>query len=63
MEKYFSDLKKSGKDPMKLRGITPEMLVKPIMEKTHELEMTDEAREKFQDGLLALFGSLEMYAN
>ena len=62
MEKYFSDLKKSVKDPMKLRGITPEMLVKPIMGKTHELEMTDEAREKFQDGLLALFGSLEMYA-
>ena len=61
METYTSDLKKSIKDPMKLRGITPEMFVKPIMEKTQDLEMTDEAREKFHDGLLALFSSLALY--
>ena len=63
MERLISSLKKKVKDPMKLRGITPEMFVKSIMEETEKLEMTDEARAKFEEGLMALFGSLEMYAN
>lgn len=63
MERLISSLKKKVKDPMKLRGFTPEMFVKSIMEETERLEMTDEARAKFEEGLMALFGSLEMYAN
>ena len=63
MERLISSLKKKVKDPMKLRGITPEMFVKSIMEETEKLEITDEARVKFEEGLMALFGSLEMYAN
>lgn len=63
MERLISSLKKKVKDPMKLRGITPEMFVKSIMEETERLEMIYEARTKFEEGLMALFGSLEMYAN
>ena len=62
MERLISSLKKKVKDPMKLRGITPEMFVKSIMEETERLEMTDDARAKFVEGLMSLFGSLEMYA-
>ena len=62
MERLISSLKKKAKDPMKLRGFTPEMFVKSIMEETERLEMTDDARAKFEEGLMALFGSLEMYA-
>ena len=32
-------------------------------ELAEKLGMTDEARAKFEEGLMALFGSLEMYAN
>ena len=62
MEKYISSLKKRIKDPMKLRGITPEMFVKPIIEEMQGLKMGDEIRAKLEEGLMAMFGSLELYA-
>ena len=40
---------------MKLRGITPEIIVDQIMRDTAKVEMSDETREQFKTGLLAMF--------
>ena len=55
MDRLISHIKKNLKDPMKLRGITPEIIVDQIMRDTAKVEMSDETREKFQTGLLAMF--------
>ena len=55
MDRLVSHIKKNLKDPMKLRGITPEIIVNQIMRDTAKVEMSDETREKFHAGLLAMF--------
>ena len=55
MERLISHIKKNLKDPMKLRGITPEIIVDQIMRDTAKVEMSDAAREQFHSGLLVLF--------
>ena len=55
MDRLISHIKKNLKDPMKLRGITPEIIVDQIMRDTAKVEMSDETREKFHAGLLAVF--------
>ena len=55
MDRLVSHIKKNLKDPMKLRGITPEIIVNQIMRDTEKVEMSDETREKFHAGLLAMF--------
>ena len=55
MDRLISHIKKNLKDPMKLRGITPEIIVDQIMRDTAKVEMSDTAREQFHTGLLTLF--------
>ena len=55
MDRLISHIKKNLKDPMKLRGITPEIIVDQIMRDTAKVEMSDAAREQFHSGLLVLF--------
>ena len=55
MDRLVSHIKKNLKDPMKLRGITPEIIVNQIMRDTENIEMSDATREKFRAGLLAMF--------
>ena len=55
MERLISSIKKNLKDPMKLRGVTPEIMVNQILRDTEKFEMSDETKEKFRAGLLAMF--------
>ena len=55
MERLISSIKKNLKDPMKLRGVTPEIMVNQILRDTEKFEMSDETKEKFRAGLLVLF--------
>lgn len=55
MAKIISNLKTQLNHPMKLRGITPEMMVDSIMSVLKDMEITDEQRQQLRTDLLPLF--------
>jgi len=55
MAKITSNLKTQLNHPMKLRGITPEMMVDSIMDVLKDMEITDEQKRQLRTDLLPLF--------
>ncbi len=57
MAKIISNLKTQLNHPMKLRGITPEMMVDSIMDVLKDMEITEEQKQQLRSVLLPLFTS------
>ena len=55
MAKITSNLKAQMKNPEKLRGITPEMMVDSLIGAMDHLELNDEQKKQFRETLLPLF--------
>lgn len=55
MAKITANLKTQLNHPMKLRGITPEMMVDSIMDVLKDMEITDEQKQQLRTDLLPLF--------
>lgn len=55
MAKITANLKTHLNHPMKLRGITPEMMVDSIMDVLKDMELTDEQKQQLRTDLLPLF--------
>ena len=61
--KITSTLRTQTNKPIKLQGITPEMMVDSIIDCLKETEMTDEQKESLKTALMPMFTSADTFRN